>query len=176
MLSKMSMQLGPALLDKQTNQPWGTACRAMNYSNGTTDGQMLQRAKQTTTNWSSKQTPGSPVSCMRRLIGRTDCKSLYFWRRHPISLSTWIRTLESWRDLSIWICASCFFPQVKGWMTSSAQSKPIKASTVKPRSAINWSLIHQEEDSPESHSSQWCVCLKLGHPRPLKSTWSHLEG
>ena len=73
------------------------------------------------------------------LIGNVCSKIVYFCLRKPITLSTWIRTRESWRAKSTSIFFNCFLPFVKGGTFTSAQYKPTVSCIVKPRSARIWS-------------------------------------
>ena len=88
--------------------------------NGTTGSQKLHNAQQITTILSIILV--SVVSShIIILIGRIDCKIVYFCLRTPMTLSTCIRTSESWRARSTSSQESCFFPFVKGGTLISAQ-------------------------------------------------------
>ena len=67
------------------------------------------------------------------------CKIVYFLRKRPITLSTWILTLEIFLVFSTSRGSSCFFPLVKAGITSSDLLKATLSCIVNPLSAMTMS-------------------------------------
>ena len=85
------------------------------------------------------------------------CKIVYFLRKRPITLSTWILTLEIFLVFSTSRGSSCFFPLVKAGITSSDLLKATLSCIVNPLSVMTMSPGTRISDEESSKMSSFTI-------------------